>query len=124
MPSFSKEFLTNRFNRIKASLQRGFTVKPDEQPLSASDLALLEQVAEAVVQRGMAVPATVFLESMGPMNFLGSQALHFLTPILELVFPSHEIERIARLLERRDTLTRLASMIEARAGASRTAGHP
>ena len=28
----------------------------------------------------------MFLESMGPMNFLGSQALHVMTPIIECAF--------------------------------------
>ena len=68
-----------------------------------------------IVKRGMAAPATVFLESMGPMNFLGSQALHFLTPIIEFAFHAKEVEQVARLLERRDTISRLIAMIEARA---------
>ena len=72
----------------------------------------------------MATPAILFLESVGPMNFLGSQALHFFTPILEVVFAQRDVERVALLLERRDTLSRLGAMIENRAGASRTAGPP
>ncbi len=62
-------------------------------------------------------------ESVGPMNFLGSQALHFFTPILEVVFPQRDVERVAQLLERRDTLSRLTVLIE-RAEARRTAPRP
>ncbi len=62
----------------------------------------------------MAAPATVFLESVGPMNFLGSQALHFLTPILDLACKTSEIEHVAHLLERRDTVPRLIVLIEAK----------
>jgi hypothetical protein len=101
--------------RLKGEVRRAFAVKGSMHPLSAEDLALLERVAEAVVRRGMAVPATVFLDSLGPMSFLGGQALHFFTPILELVFPHHDVERIACLLERRDTLSRLGVLIERRA---------
>ncbi|MGH7253991.1 MAG: hypothetical protein ACREIE_09365, partial [Nitrospiraceae bacterium] len=61
-----------------------------------------------------AAPATVFLESVGPMNFLGSQALHFLTPILDLACNTGEVEQVARLLERRDTIPRLIVLIEAK----------
>ena len=75
-------------------------------------LRLLERVADAVVKRGMAAPATVFLESLGPMNFLGSQALYFLTPIVEWAFQAKEVEQVARLLERRDTISRLIAIIE------------
>jgi hypothetical protein len=48
------------------------------------------------------------------MNFLGSQALHFFTPIIELAFNAQEVSRVARLLERRDTISRLLDLIEAR----------
>jgi hypothetical protein len=58
------------------------------------------------------------------MNFLGSQALHFFTPILEVVFSQRDVERVALLLERRDTLSRLAVLIERRAEAQRAATRP
>lgn len=79
----------------------------------------MERVADAIVKRGMAAPATVFLESMGPMNFLGSQALHFLTPIIEFAFNAKEVEQVAKLLERRDTISRLIGLIETKSSAKR-----
>jgi len=74
----------------------------------------MQRVADAIVKRGMAAPAMIFLESMGPMNFLGSQALHFFTPVLDLAFNAGEVEQVARLLERRDTIARLILLIEAK----------
>ena len=79
---------------------------------TSEDLELLERVADAVVKRGMTAPATVFLESLGPMNFLGSQALYFLAPIVEWAFNAKEVEQVAWLLERRDTISRLISIID------------
>ena len=99
---------------FKARVKQAFAVQADSQALSPDDLALLERVADAVVRRGMAAPATVFLESVGPMNFLGSQALHVLTPLLDLACKTGEIEQVARLLERRDTIPRLIALIEAK----------
>jgi len=119
---FSKGFLAHKLIELKARVKHAFAVEPDGQPLSPEDLALLERVAATVVERGMATPAILFLESVGPMNFLGSQALHFFTPILEVVFAQRDVERVALLLERRDTLSRLGAMIENRAGASGSAG--
>ncbi|HET7912872.1 MAG TPA: hypothetical protein VFL49_12635, partial [Pseudolabrys sp.] len=87
--------------------------------LSAEDVEFLERVAVALVKRGMAAPATMFLESMGPMNFLGSQALHVLSPMIECAFDGKDIERLARLLERRDTLSRLIGLIENTASVQR-----
>ena len=122
--AFTKGFLAQRLNGLSARVQHAFTVEPVGEPLSAEDMALLQRVADAVVGREMAVPAVVFLESVGPMNFLGSQALHFFTPILEVVFPQRDLERVALLLERRDTLSRLTVLIEQRAEARRTATRP
>lgn len=104
---------------LKASVRRAFAIESEGRPLSVEDLALLERTADAVVSRGMATPAVLFLESLGPMNFLGSQALHALTPMLDVVFPQRDIERVARLLEWRDTLSRLVTMIESRSAARR-----
>src|SRR5881628_361955 len=121
MARISKGFLAQRLSGLTARMRHAFALEPEGQPLSPEDLALLERVAAAVVERGMATPAILFLESVGPMNFLGSQALHFFTPLLEVVFPQRDVERVAFLLERRDTLSRLVAMIESGAGASGSA---
>ncbi len=100
--------------QLRAGLRHAFALQPESQPLALEDVQLLERIADVIVNRRMAAPATMFLESMGPMNFLGSQALHFLTPILDCAFNTKEVEQVARLLERRDTVTRLITMIEAK----------
>jgi hypothetical protein len=119
MRSPSKGCVAEKLVQLRAGLRRAFAVQPDCQPLSAEDVELMDRVADAIVKRGMAVSATVFLESMGPMNFLGSQALHFLTPIIECAFNAREVEQVARLLERRDSITRLIAVIEAKSSAQR-----
>ncbi|MBA2252483.1 MAG: hypothetical protein H0W13_07235 [Nitrospirales bacterium] len=121
MTTFPKDNLAQWLNGFTARVRHAFAVMPEGQPLSGEDMALLERVADAVIHRRMAAPALLFLESMGPMNFLGSQALHFFTPLLNVVFPQRDIERIALLLERRDTLARLAAIIESRADAQQAA---
>lgn len=100
--------------QLRAGLRHAFAVQPENQPLAVEDIQLLERIAGVIVNRRMAAPATMFLESMGPMNFLGSQALHFLTPILDCAFNTKEVEQVARLLERRDTVARLIAIIEAK----------
>lgn len=79
----------------------------------------MERIADMIVKRGMTAPATVFLESMGPMNFLGSQALHFLTPVIDCAFNAKEVEQVAHLLERRDSIVRLITLIEAKSAVKR-----
>ena len=115
--------LSKHFQRVRnlgKSLKHAFAVEPPQQPLSPEDEALLDKMATVVVQRRMARPTVLFLESLGPMNFLGSQAMHFLTPILNLVCETRELEQAARLLERRDAIPRLVELIEAKEEAGKT----
>jgi hypothetical protein len=113
MASLPKGFFSLKVKGLRSKVRQAFATAPAE-PLTAADVVLLEGAADVIVQRGMATPALLFLESVGPMNFLGSQALHFLTPILQVAFPHRDVERVAVLLERRDTLSKLADLIEAR----------
>ncbi|MDP1948666.1 MAG: hypothetical protein Q8L77_14320 [Nitrospirota bacterium] len=112
MTTFTKVSLAKTWDKVLVELFHAFSTTSKAEPFTTQDLSLLERVADAVVKRGMAAPAMVFLESLGPMNFLGSQALYFLTPIIEWAFHAKEVEQVARLLERRDTISRLISLIE------------
>lgn len=113
MASFTKVSLTEKWDRVRAGLAHAFSTRSEVETSTSEDLALLQRIADAVVQRRMAAPAIVFLESLGPMSFLGSQALHFFAPIIELAFSAHEVSQVAALLERRDTTVRLIALIEA-----------
>jgi len=112
MTSFSKTSLAETWGKVRTELSHAFSTTSEAEVFTTEDLALLERVADAVVKRGMNAPATVFLESLGPMNFLGSQALYFMTPIVEWAFQAREVEQVARLLERRETISRLIAIIE------------
>jgi hypothetical protein len=112
MVAFSTGAVTRALHDLRSAFRHAFAVRPDRSDFSIDELALIDRVAREVVVRGMAAPAVLFLESMGPMSFLGSQALHFLTPILDCAFRTGELERIAALLERRDAVARLCAAIE------------
>src|SRR5215210_7837913 len=112
MTSFSKASLTGKWDRIRTELSHAFSTASNGEAFSSEDLSLLDRMADAVVKRGMTAPATIFLESLGPMNYLGSQALYFLTPIVEWAFDAKEVVLVARLLERRETIPRLITIID------------
>jgi len=56
--------------------------KGTEDELSPEELETLEQLANRVVKMHMAVPAIMFLESVKPLNFVGSQVMLFFKPLL------------------------------------------
>ena len=124
MASFSKTSLTGKWDRVREELSHAFSTNSEAEVFTVEDLALLERVADAVVKRGMTAPATIFLESLGPMNFLGSQALYFLAPIVEWALNAKEIEHAARLLERRETISRLISLIDTKSAPPAPQGAP
>jgi hypothetical protein len=124
MTSFSKASFAGKWDRVREELSHAFSIKSEVELFSVEDLALLERVADAVVKRGMTAPATLFLESLGPMNFLGSQALYFLAPIVEWALNAKEIEHAARLLERRETISRLITLIDTKSAPQAPQGAP
>ena len=119
MSPLFKAHLTSRLRQLRNGVRHAFTTEPATSALSTDDVKFMERIADALVKRGMGAPAALFLESMGPMNFLGSQALHVLTPIIECAFDGKDMERLARLLERRDIVSRLITLIEAKSSMQR-----
>lgn len=120
MPRRLTALLAQTVIRWRAPLAHAFAVPRADEPLSPEDAALLDRMAETVVRRGMAAPAALLLESVGPLNFLGSQVMHALAPLLNLACEAGEFDRAARVLERRDTLARLAALIEAKSAAAKS----
>ena len=62
----------------------------------------------------MTVPAILLLESVKPLSFLGSQALLFFEPMVRAFFSVPDYDRVAALLERRESLEALLVRIEAK----------
>jgi len=89
--------------RWRARLAHAFAVCPSSEAFAEEELALLDRLADLLARRGLAAPALFIAESLAPLGFLGSQLLHALTPVLEAVASPGDLERLARLLERRET---------------------
>ena len=84
-------------------------------PLSEADRELLHQLAVAVARRGMVTPAVLFLESLRPLSYMGSQAMIFLKPFLSPLFSTARYDRLAEILERREGIEALVQAIESAA---------
>ncbi len=87
--------------------------KSSEPILPAEEDAVLEKVATKVVARGMAVPAILFLESVKPLNYIGSQAMVFFEPIVQTIFNFKEYDTFRSALEKRESIEILLQKIEA-----------
>jgi len=83
--------------------------------LEDCDTDLIRKLADYVVRRNMSVPAVMFLESVRPLNFVGSQAMVFFKPIISRFFTSAEYDKLATILEKREVIDLLIKEIETRA---------
>ena len=95
-----------------------FAISPHHSLLTVEECALLENVSRLLTQRHLEAPAVLFLESVGPLNFIGSQIVHGVRPFLDLMCETAELERLAVLLERRDSVERLITLLQQQAVSS------
>ena len=73
---------------------------------------LIGKVAKKVVEMRMVVPAILFLESVKPLSFIGSQVMVFLQPFVRAFFSLREYDELALILEDRENVERLILAIE------------
>jgi hypothetical protein len=85
----------------------GKDVFPEEE------LAVIEKVARKVVERGMTVPAIIFLESVKPLNFISAQAMIFFEPMVQTIFNLRDYDAFRSALEKRPSIELLIQKIEA-----------
>ncbi|MDD5560320.1 hypothetical protein [Candidatus Methylomirabilis sp.] len=99
MNAFGRGF----WGRLSRGFAHAFALRWHESRLKAEDLALLDRFAGLLADRGLTTPAIFLVESLAPLGFLASQLVHAMTPIMGMVAPPDDIERLAHLLERGET---------------------
>ncbi len=84
--------------------------------LTDSQRKLLDKLADRVVKLRMTVPAILFLESVRPMNYIGSQVMVFFAPVVRGFFGLPEWDELRLVLERRESIAYFLDLIERREG--------
>ena len=121
-PDFNFPNRPPQIDKWRRGLARAFAVGPGDPSPTEPERVLLEKISRAVVRRHMAEPLIFCLESLGPMNFLGSQSLYFLEPFLGMVCSTREWETLGVILEKRGGLGQLIRMIEKEQAAQSASG--
>lgn len=86
--------------------------KIEKAPLTPEQEVILDKIAKKVVQWRMTTPAILFLESVKPMNYVGSQMLVFFEPFVQAVFNVKEYNEFIKIMEERENVERLLVKIE------------
>lgn len=94
------------------SLSHAFSVDNESKHLHEQEIVLVERLANFVIKRRMAEPAIMFLETIRPLNFIGSQAMVFFKPILTAFFSPKDYEKLTQILEKRESIDILIEKIK------------
>jgi hypothetical protein len=95
-------------------LKHAFAVEPrgPAEP-TPEQQAVVEKLCHEVVRRQLTTPALMFLEMSRPLNFVGSQALHFFAPFIAAVTDAEGHRHLAAFLEHRGSIDYICRCIEA-----------
>ncbi len=96
------------------SFKDAFALHPegDKPKLTERQAELLDKLARKVVDYRMTVPAIMFLETVKPLSYIGSQTMVFFEPMVKAVFNVAEYDEIRILMEDRRNVEELLTRIE------------
>lgn len=80
--------------------------------LTAEERRVLDRLVQQVVRLRLELVAILFFESVRPLNFVGSQALHFFAPLVQIVGRFQDYELLAAALENRRSIDYLLEALE------------
>lgn len=94
-------------------LKHAFAVeKPGPATPTPEQKLVVDRVCAEIVRRRLTAPTTVTLETMRPLNFMGAQVLHFLSPFISTMVESDAHDHLAAFLEHRGSIDYLCDLIE------------
>jgi hypothetical protein len=84
----------------------------EKEELTPQQDEILTKIARKVVLWKMSVPAVLFLESVKPLNYIGSQMMAFFEPFVQTLFSWKDYDEFRKMMEERGTIERLLRRIE------------
>lgn len=99
---------------IRQGLRHAFSTGTSQEntTLNEKELALITKLIAVVQKRRLTIPASMFLECMQPLNYIGSQAMAFFRPFLTFFFTPAEYDLFQGILEKRDGIKRIIEEME------------
>jgi hypothetical protein len=104
-----------RFRSLRLAWSHAFAL-PSAEGLTPEEAKLVEDAARFVVRKRLVLPCILFLETVRPLNFLGSQVLHGLVPCSGFFADVEFLRNLARLLEKRAAIDWLIEGIQREQG--------
>jgi len=99
---------------IRQEFKHAFRVETshENKALSEKELAVILKLAAVIQKRKLTLPATMFLECVQPLNYIGSQMMVFFRPFLTFFFTPAEYDIFQGVLEKREGIKRIIEELE------------
>jgi len=98
---------------IIKDLKHAFALDKNENKLPSEEQILIaDKVCSEISRRHLTTPALIFLESFRPLNYIGSQALHFFYPFISAITNAKGYKIFSEFLETRNSIDYLYQRIE------------
>ncbi len=99
---------------IRKEFKHAFSIKKssEDEALNEKELAVVSKLITIIHKRRLTIPATLFLESVQPINYIGSQMMVFFRPFLTYFFTTAEYDAFQGLLEKRQGIKRIIEELE------------
>jgi hypothetical protein len=97
----------------KSWLSHAFAIDPEGPAEPTEEQAeIIDRLCREIVRRRLTAPALLSLEVSRPLNYVGSQFLHFVRPILAVMLDTRRLEHFATFLESRGSVETLVARLE------------
>ena len=94
-------------------IKHAFALSSKNEPdPSEEQKMVVEKVCKEISRRHLTTPALIFLESFRPLNYIGSQVLHFFHPFISAITNAHGYRIFTEFLEKRSSIDYLYNRIE------------
>jgi hypothetical protein len=97
---------------LREKIRHAFAVTNPADALTEENMAVLDKAARIIVRKRLEAPVIMFLQTVSPLSFLGSQLLLVLEPIVGPFFKEEDYKKLVRILEHRDGIDRFICKIE------------
>jgi len=97
----------------KSALRHAFAIDPEGPSEPTEEQArIVDRLCREIARRRLTAPALLYLEISRPLNYVGSQFLHFIRPILGVMLDTRSLEHFASFLEKRGSVATLVARLE------------
>ena len=98
---------------IKQWLAHAFAVeRPGDFAPTDEQQRIADRICREIIQRDMVTLAILSLETCRPLNYIGSQAIHFFSPFLSFLVAAKSQKIFADFLEQRGSIEWLCQRLE------------